>query len=235
MHGKVLYVEDQVDLGFLTKQYLEKRGIEVIWCTTGKTALEAYKLHFPLQGLIIIDIQLPDMDGFDLARRIAAQDERAYFIFLTARTDRIDRMLGLELGAVDYIAKPFEIDELVLRVKNLLRHVYFTDEQTFEKQSISQMGDITLNKSSLSLMIDGQARIPLTIREAELLEYLFQRKNVVVRKEDLLLRFWGRSDYFIGRSLDVFISRLRKFLRNSSTGVSIENVYGVGFIMNVPD
>ena len=232
MSAKVLYVEDQPDLGFLTKQFLEKRGFDVTWCTTGKSGYEAYQLHFRSRGLAIIDIQLPDMSGFDLARRIVAQDSRACFLFLTARTAKSDRLLGLDLGAVDYICKPFEIDELVLRVRNLTERLQKEEDDNIDP--IIRIGDIALNKSALSLTIDGHSKATLTIREAELLEYLFECKNTVVRREDLLLRFWGQSDYFLGRSLDVFISRLLKFLRKSTTGVSINNVYGVGFILVVP-
>lgn len=233
MKPRLLYVEDEVDLGNVTKQYLEAMNFEVTWCVDGKSAYQEYLRQEIAYSLVIIDIQLPDFNGFDLAQKIVAHDEDTYFLFLTARKEKKDRLLGLNMGAMDYITKPFDIDELVLRIRNIVRRKSSVVEEE-PTADIIQIGNITLNKEALSLSVDGHVKATVTLREAELLEYLYAYQNTIVKREDLLIRFWGENDYFMGRSLDVFISRLRKLLRNSSSGARIENIYGVGFILSVP-
>ncbi|GGG86504.1 DNA-binding response regulator [Parapedobacter pyrenivorans] len=232
MKPKLLYVEDELDLGNVTKQYLEAMNFEVTWCTNGKNAYQEYLHHETTYSLVIIDIQLPDINGFDLARKIVEYNKNAFFLFLTARKEKKDRLYGLDIGAMDYITKPFDIDELVLRIRNITRRTKPTEEKS--QPDTIEIGNIVLNKESLSLSVDGHIKTTLTLREAELLEYLYTYRNSIVKREDLLVRFWGENDYFMGRSLDVFISRLRKLLRHSSSGVRIENIYGVGFILSVP-
>lgn len=233
MNPKLLYVEDELDLGNVTKQYLEAMNFDVIWCVDGKSAYQEYLRGDPHYSLVIIDIQLPDLNGFELARKIVAHDKNAYFLFLTARKEKKDRILGLDMGAMDYITKPFDIDELVLRIRNIVRRKHVVVEAP-PTADVLQIGNITLNKETLSVSMDGRIRTTVTMREAELLEYLNTHRNTIVKREDLLIRFWGENDYFKGRSLDVFISRLRKLLKHSSSGVRIENSYGVGFILSVP-
>ena len=234
MKPKLLYVEDETDLGNVTKQYLEAMNFEVIWCISGKSAYQQYRKDSAAYSLVIIDIQLPDINGFDLARKIMKHDKNAYFLFLTARKEKKDRMLGLNIGAMDYITKPFDIDELVLRIRNITRRLQQQGADT-KPDDVIQIGDITLNKESLSLSIEGRTKTTLTIREAELLEHLYIHRNAIVKRADILIRFWGENDYFMGRSLDVFISRLRKLLKHSSSGTKIENIYGVGFLLSVPE
>jgi len=233
MKTKLLYVEDEADLGNVTQQYLEAMNFQVTWCTTGKQALQEYLANPSAYALVIIDIQLPDTDGFELARKIVAQNHNAIFLFLTARKEKKDRLHGLNIGAMDYITKPFDVDELVLRIRNITRRFQPADESN-ETETVIEVGDIILNLEALSLTIAGQPPTTLTLREAELLAHLFTHRNTIVKREDLLLRFWGENDYFMGRSLDVFISRLRKLLRHSTSGTTIDNVYGVGFILNIP-
>ncbi|MEC3881412.1 response regulator transcription factor [Parapedobacter sp. 10938] len=233
MNPKLLYVEDEMDLGNVTKQYLEAMNFEVTWCVDGKTAYQEYLRGGNTYSLVIIDIQLPDFNGFDLAQKIMAHDKNAYFLFLTARKEKKDRLLGLDMGAMDYITKPFDIDELVLRIRNIVRRKNVVAVADPPAETI-QIGNITLNKEALSLSVDGRVKTTVTLREGELLEYLYTHRNTIVKREDLLIRFWGENDYFMGRSLDVFISRLRKLLRQSGSGVRIENSYGVGFILSVP-
>ena len=231
MKPKLLYVEDEVDLGNVTKQYLEAMNFEVVWCTNGKIAYQEYLHHETTYSLVIIDIQLPDINGFDLARKIVDHDKNATFLFLTARKEKKDRLYGLDIGAMDYITKPFDIDELVLRIRNITRRTQLSEE-TGHADTI-EIGNVALNKEALSLSVDGVVKATLTLREAELLEYLYAHRNTIVKREDLLVRFWGENDYFMGRSLDVFISRLRKLLRQATSGARIENIYGVGFILSV--
>ncbi len=234
MKPKLLYVEDETDLGNVTKQYLCAMNFDVTWCTTGKEAYQQYLQDPTTYSLVIIDIQLPDINGFDLARKIVKRDKEAYFLFLTARKEKEDRLLGLNIGAMDYITKPFDIDELVLRIRNITRRLIPSDRND-NVHDVIQIGDIILNKDALSLIMEGQPKTTLTLREAELLEYLYEHRNAIVKREELLIRFWGENDYFMGRSLDVFISRLRKLLRQSTAGVKIENIYGVGFLLSVPE
>lgn len=230
---KLLYVEDETDLGNVTRQYLELMDFSVDWCCSGAEAINLYQKNHADYNLVIIDIQLPDIDGFGVAGKIRERNPDAYFLFLTARKEKPDRMKGLTLGAVDYICKPFDIDELVLRIRNIIWHQIPQAQREKELASnILNIGDLCLNKDLLELSIPGQIPMSLTQREAELLEYLSKNRNVITKREEILVQIWGESDYFLGRSLDVFIVRLRKLLAVSSN-VKINNVYGVGFIFSV--
>ena len=172
------------------------------------------------------------MNGFELAERIIKDNNDVPFLFLTARNEKKDRIRGLKIGADDYISKPFDIDELVLRIRNIIRRHHFIEagQQACGTDIIA--GDVTLHKDILKLTIGDRKQISLTLREVQLLEYLCSHQNSVLKREDILLQLWGENDYFLGRSLDVFISRLRKLL-SPSKSVNIDNVYGIGFIFNV--
>lgn len=206
---------------------------EVEWFTKGLPALELYQKMPERFDLIVIDIQLPDIDGFKLAEQMLPYNQNAYFIFLTARKEKIDRIRGLKIGAIDYITKPFDVDELVLRIQNITRHRRNDNSET-KKERVQErlnIGDISLDMNLLLLKLPEKKSISLTQREAELLKYLYENRNSIIRRTDILIKIWGENDYFLGRSLDVFISRLRKILQNS-TCVKIENVYGIGFIFS---
>jgi len=231
MSAKILLVEDEIDLGNVVKQYLEIVGFEVDWTKNGKLAFDQLQqLHSSYQ-LIIIDVSMPVMDGFELANRIFEAGIQIPFLFLTARNEKADRLYGLKIGADDYISKPFDVDELVLRIKNIIRRYAATETP---QRPIITRGDVEFNKDSLRLSIKHSNDIILTPREAELLLYLFEHENKILRRENILVQLWGKNDYFLGRSLDVFISRLRKHLNNSNC-IRIENVYGVGFIFRVQE
>jgi len=232
MKNKLLFVEDQQDLGNVIKQYLEIVDFEVVWCTDGETACNTYNENPAQFDLLIIDIQLLGMNGFELAERVTKENDSVPFLFLTARNEKKDRMHGLKIGADDYICKPFDIDELVLRIRNIIRRNHSADVMHPSSGADVTIGDITLHKHLLKLSIRDCKQISLTLREVELLEYLCLHQACVLKREDILLQLWGESDYFVGRSLDVFISRLRKLLAPSKK-VSIDNVYGIGFIFNV--
>jgi len=231
MIAKILLVEDEIDLGNVVKQYLEIVGFEVDWAKNGKLAFDQLQqLHSSYQ-LIIIDVSMPVMDGFELANRIFEAGIQIPFLFLTARNEKADRLYGLKIGADDYISKPFDVDELVLRIKNIIRRYAATETP---QRPIITRGDVEFNKDSLRLSIKHSNDIILTPREAELLLYRFEHENKILRRENILVQLWGKNDYFLGRSLDVFISRLRKHLNNSNC-IRIENVYGVGFIFRVQE
>lgn len=233
MKHKILFVEDQEDLGNVTKQYLEIMDFEVDWYTDGTSAFKLFCQNPTAFNLLIIDIQLPGMNGFQLAEKILKENYSAPFLFLTARNEKKDRLHGLKIGADDYITKPFDIDELVLRMRNIIRRNHPADILQ-SQSSLIVAGDVTLNKNLLKLTVAGQKKILLTLREAELLEYLCRHRHCVLKREDILMELWGENDYFLGRSLDVFISRLRKLLIPSKT-VSIDTVYGIGFVFSVKD
>lgn len=235
MKSRILFVEDEVDLGNVVKQYLQLMNFEVDLRTTGEEALQVFKQGSQSYDLLITDIQLPGMDGFQFAEEIKKADDTIPFLFLTARNEKKDRITGLKLGADDYINKPFDIDELVLRVTNIIRrnHKGNAPEPAGGGDNIITIGDVIFRKDVFKISVgDAGKSISLTVREAGLLEYMYQNKNAVIKREDILIQLWGENDYFLGRSLDVFISRLRKLLANSKK-VKIENVYGVGFIFSV--
>lgn len=223
-------VEDEIDLGNVVKQYLEIMDFTVDWSRDGKTALEQFRTNPGKYDILLLDVSMPEMDGFDLANRIMKIDEHIPFLFLTARNERADRLYGLKIGADDYIAKPFDIDELVLRIRNIIKRN--SGHQETVNRALIERGDVKFYKDSLKLIIGSQREIELTPRESELLEFLFNNENRILKREEILTRLWGENDYFLGRSLDVFISRLRKYLSKSNY-ISISNVYGVGFVFNV--
>ncbi|MHA4810660.1 response regulator transcription factor [Flavitalea flava] len=229
MAPKILLIEDEIDLGNVVKQYLEIVGFEVDWAQNGRIALECLEKNPQKYQIALIDVSMPEMDGFELAGRIVKTGMNLPFLFLTARNEKSDRMHGLKIGADDYISKPFDVDELVLRIRNIIKRSTNVDNIN---RSLIVRGDVQFNKDSLKLFIRGQKEITLTPREAELLGYLFNHENRILKREEILTQLWGENDYFLGRSLDVFISRLRKHL-NLSSCISINNVYGVGFIFNV--
>jgi len=227
---KILLVEDEIDLGNVVRQYLEISDLEVDWVTNGRLAFEQLRTAKHDYQIVLIDVAMPEMDGFQLADKIVQLGLKLPFLFLTARNEKSDRLHGLRLGADDYISKPFDVDELVLRIRNIIRRntgvLPVTPAPTIHRQ------DVVFSKDALRLSISGRQDILLTPREAELLDYLFRNENRVLRREEILSQLWGENDYFLGRSLDVFISRLRKHL-NASRCISIDNVYGVGFVFNV--
>ncbi len=236
MSERILLVEDELDLGNVVKQYLELKGFEVTWVQRGKPAVELLvsKVHY---DLVILDIQLPDMNGFEIAEQIKMINKDIFFLFLTSRNEKKDRIYGLDIGAEDYITKPFDIDELILRIKVILRRSgLFNDAETHTvpHNVLYQTSDVSFDTSLMQLVVGNQKPIVLTQREVDLLEYFFTHKNKVLKRDEILTAVWGENDYFMGRSLDVFISRLRKILSQSST-IRIENIYGVGFIFKLED
>jgi DNA-binding response OmpR family regulator len=227
---KILLIEDETDLGNVVRQYLEISDFEVDWLTNGRLAYD-HLLRDPVHyHLALIDVAMPEMDGFQLADKIVQLGMKLPFLFLTARNEKSDRLRGLKLGADDYICKPFDVDELVLRIRNIIKRN--AGVPASRPAMTIRREDVVFEKDCFKLMIGGKKEIVLTPREAELLDFLFRHENRVLKREDILSQLWGENDYFLGRSLDVFISRLRKHL-SSSTAVSIDNVYGVGFVFTV--
>jgi DNA-binding response OmpR family regulator len=225
---RILYVEDDETLSFITKDHLELKGYEVRHCIDGQQAMETFKAEE--FDLCVLDVMLPKMDGFTLAAEIRKRDKHIPILFLTAKSLKDDRLEGLRLGGDDYITKPFSIEELILRIEVFLKRNKVYSEAT-TRQFV--LGKYTFDYSNLTLT-DGSEANNLTQREADLLQYLAENPNRVIKRSDILLSVWGEDDYFLGRSLDVFISRLRKYLK-SDDRIGIENVHGVGFRFIVPE
>lgn len=219
---RILYTEDDETLAFLTKDNLQQNNYEVVHCSDGKSGLDAFK-----NGdfdICILDIMLPKIDGFELATEIRKNNTDIPIIFLSAKTLKEDRIKGLRIGADDYLVKPFSIEELLLKIEIFLKR---SQKNSFIDSPLYTIGKYQFDYTNFFLFNDDE-KIGLTQREAELLKLFFENKNTVLKREKILSTLWGNDDYFTGRSLDVFISRLRKFLINEK-GISIENIHGVGF------
>jgi DNA-binding response OmpR family regulator len=223
----ILLVEDDHDFGNVLKQFLELNGFEVILARNGNTGLSLFKQHNV--DICVLDVMLPEMDGFTLAGEIKRISDNMPFLFLTARIQKTDRIKGLKLGADDYICKPFDADELVLRIENILRRM---GKISHFGQEILDIASYKLDNGNL-LLSRGKTRWNLTKKEAGLLKLLAQNPNRLLKRSDILLKVWGEDDYFLGRSMDVFVSRLRKYLSQDKR-ISIENIRGIGLKLNLP-
>jgi len=223
----LLYVEDDESLGFVTKDNLEMQGYDISHCTDGKSALEAAKSG--KFDLCILDIMLPEMDGFAVAEEIRRFNADIPIIFLSAKSLKEDKIKGLRLGADDYITKPFSIEELILKVEVFLRRRSVSNGTA--TANLYHFGNYEFDHKNLGLSYNGETET-LTQREADLLKYFLDHPNQVVKRSEILEKLWGEDDYFMGRSLDVFISRLRKYLRHDEK-LKVENIHGVGFRFNM--
>jgi DNA-binding response OmpR family regulator len=219
MKAKILLAEDDKNLGFLTKEGLESAGYSVDLCQDGVQAWRKFSDH----ALCIIDIMMPEMDGFSLAENIRSKDELVPILFLTAKSREEDRLRGFEIGGDDYISKPFSMQELVYRVEVFIRRTTTNDR----KSSVQKIGNSEVDFENLVLTIQQKTQ-RLTQREADLLRLLLSANGQLVKREEILEKIWGQNDYFMGRSLDVFISRLRKYLK-PDVSLEIRNHHGVGF------
>jgi len=220
----ILYVEDDESLRFVTCDNLELNGYSVRLCEDGKQAMDLIKSGQRFD-LCILDVILPEIDGFELAKAIRERDEQVPILFLSAKSMKQDRIHGLSIGADDYITKPFSIEELLLKIDIFLRRSKVNGNVQTDRPVM--IGVYTFDYKNLSLSAEGYAET-LTQKEADLLKLLFEHKNQVVKRSFILETIWGKDDYFLGRSLDVFISRLRKYLSKDER-IKVENIHGVGF------
>jgi len=223
--ANILYVEDDLSLSFVTRDQLEKRDYEVVSCNNGKEAYRIFKKS--IFDICIFDVMLPEMDGFDLAKKIRTENKHIPIIFLTARSMQQDKIEGLKLGGDDYLTKPFNIEELCLKIEVFLRR----KEVSKELHDSYKIGCYHLDVKEQKLYLGKKERL-LTLKETKLLSLLTQKENTIIKRENILINLWGKNDYFLGRSLDVFISRLRKYLKDDEN-ISIENIRGVGFKLNI--
>lgn len=224
---KILLVEDDQTLNFIIKDNLEQNGYLVTSADNGDTALKIFQAE--KFSLCLLDVMLPKKDGFTLAKEIRETDDHVPIIFLTARSMTEDRITGLTLGGDDYITKPFSMEELLLKIKIFLKRSLNTNEAGND-QNYYKVGQFNFYFDSLVLDCNGD-RKTLTYKEAELLRYFCDNPNKVLSRSDILIQVWGSDDYYLGRSLDVFISRLRKYLSSDET-IKILNLHGIGFRFN---
>lgn len=223
----ILYVEDDLTLSFITKDNLELLGYSVYHCVDGADALRA--LQKESFDLCILDVMLPQLDGFTLAQRIRENNHEIPVLFLTARSSREDRLTGLRLGADDYITKPFSIEELVLKIEVFLKRRSIVQVQPARSQI--HIGRFLLDRENQQL-IDGETNTALTFRACALLCFLADHEGQVVKREEILLKVWGNDHFFSSRSLDVFISRLRNLLKHDPR-IRIENIHNVGYRLKI--
>ncbi len=220
---QILLAEDDPDFGNLLQQYLQMSGYTVTWVKDGVEALELFSRS--TFDICVLDVMMPKKDGFTLAEDIININPEVPFVFLTARKLKQDKIKGLKLGADDYIVKPFDADELVLRLKNIIKRSTNSVKSTIKEESI-EIGAYTFNQRRLELLYKEEIQ-QLTEKEANLIKFLVEHKNQMLKREEILKEVWGNEDYFSGRSMDVFISRLRKYFKKDAN-ISIESSRGIG-------
>jgi len=225
MKVKILLAEDDPDFGMILKQYLELEDFDVVWFQDPQNIAEILRTDFPFH-IGILDIMMPNIDGFSLAKMIVKEKPDFPILFLTAKNQKIDRLTGLKIGADDYISKPCDPEELILRIRNILKRTLPTTETQLK------IGAYFLDTEKL-LLSHEEGNIRLTIREQQLLLYLLKHNHKTIKREDILNNLWETNDYFTGRSLDVFISRLRKYFIHDPQ-IKIQSLRGIGFEIDFP-
>ena len=235
MKAKILLVEDDINLGDVLRDYLELQDYEVVRAMDGLEGLSNFKMQS--FDLLILDVMLPRKDGFTLAGEIRELNQQVPIIFLTARGQLEDRVAGFKAGCDDYITKPFSSEELELRIDAILRRCRQMESGSqstvLDKQGIYTLGSYTFDSANHELRI-ADKRIGLTTKEVELLRVLYSHKNQLITREKTLKAVWGSDNYFIGRSMDVFITKLRKYLKDDPD-IAIVNVHGTGFRLEVKE
>lgn len=226
---KILLVEDDEALSFIVKDNLEQNNFFVEVAQDGEIALELFKNN-PFD-LILLDVMLPKIDGFQVAQTIRKSDEQVPIIFLTARSMTEDRITGLTLGGDDYMPKPFSMEELLLKIKIFLKRSSAVPIDADNASNSVSIGMFDFYPDDLTLSIAGKSR-SLTLKESELIKYFSSNTNKVLSRNEILQNIWGSDDYFLGRSLDVFISRLRKYFKEDPN-IKITNLHGIGFRFSV--
>ncbi len=226
----ILIVEDDVNLGMLLSEFLESQNFNVKLCRNGASGLTSFKKHN--FDICILDVMMPEMDGFNLASQIQKEKKDTPFLFLTARSMKEDKLKGYAVGAEDFVTKPFDEEELLCRLKVILRR-HQKDEPTEVLPTQFELGDYFFDYQRQELSYKNEPR-RITEKENEVLRLLCLNQNRILKREEAVEQIYGKRDYFLGRSFDVFISRIRKLLKKDPK-ISIENVFKVGFILNVRD
>lgn len=225
--SKVLLIEDEWQLGQIVKDSLEMRGFEMLYAADGKEGLRLYQEHKP--DVVVLDIMMPNMDGFTVTTEIRRQDKTTPIIFLTAKSQTTDVVKGFELGGNDYLKKPFSMDELIVRIKALLQR--FKEMPAADTSQagadVIQIGQYMFNYTKQTLTRNNNTEF-LSHREAEILRRLSENLNQVMERKTVLLDLWGDDSFFNARSMDVFITKLRRYLKDDPR-VQIVNIRGVGY------
>lgn len=225
--AKVLLAEDDAALGFVIKDSLQEDGYNVVLCADGQTAIETFnKNEF---DICLLDVMMPRKDGLAVAKKIRQQTDRVPILFLTAKSMEEDKIKGFQSGADDYITKPFSMAELLLRMDVFLRRTKKMHSEQIQEYNI---GNLHFSYTELKIT-SSEGTVAITQKEADLLRFLCMHPNKVLRREEVLLNVWGKDDYFLGRSMDVFITKLRKHFK-PDPNVVLETIHGVGFRFNVP-
>ena len=223
--AKILLVEDDPTLGFVVKDSLQDNGYDVIHCHDVENRFQQFmKYNFVL---CLLDIMLPKNDGMSLATQIRKKNETIPILMLTSKNMDDDKIAGFRSGADDYITKPFNMQELLLRIEVFLKRTRKKDDDGPVGYKI---GGLNFSYDDL-LLSNEQEKHQLTQREAELFRYLCQNANKVLKRDDILLNVWGKEDYFLGRSMDVFITKIRKYIKNQPE-VELQTIHGIGFKFN---
>jgi len=225
---KILLVEDDDSLGYLLSEYLQMKGFDIIWEKRSTSVIETLGLHS--FDLLILDVMMPEIDGFTLAKKIKQLFPEIPFIFLTARSLKIDVLKGFSIGAIDYLKKPIDEEELVVRINRLLNTLSIKKISSETKTEFN-IGNYIYNTNNLQLIHKGYI-IQLTVRENKLLYLLVSKQNNVCSHKEILNTIWGKNDYFTRKSLNVFISKLRKYFSEDPT-IKIENIHNQGFIFKI--
>jgi DNA-binding response OmpR family regulator len=224
---KILLAEDDIDFANVLKQYLGIHNFEVHWTKDGEEAWKAF--NNKAFDICVFDVMMPKMDGFTLAEKCVNLKPEIPFLFLTARNGSDDKIKGLKLGGDDYIVKPFEADELVLRITNILKRT--SKPETILSSKEMHIGNYVFHTYRLELKLGDKIQ-QLTEKEAALITFLFKNKNQLLKRDQILNAIWKNDDYFSGRSMDVFISRLRKYFSDDAS-ISIESVRNIGLEFKV--
>ncbi|MCV9928931.1 response regulator transcription factor [Flavobacterium sp. LS1R49] len=227
---KILLAEDDSDFANVLKQYLELYDYDVTWAENGQEALAVFQTT--TFDICVFDVMMPIIDGFTLAEKIIKINPEVPFIFLTARKLKEDKIIGLKLGADDYIVKPFEAEELILRLNNILKR---SQQKTplFSETNELQIGSYLFDTKRLSLRKDNKNQ-QLTEKEAALIHFFYTHKNQMLKREQILKSIWKNDDFFSGRSMDVYISKIRKYFKDDSR-ISIDSIRNIGLEFKIID
>ena len=217
----LLLAEDEPSLGQIIKESLETRGFDVLLCENGEEAFEIYKTKTP--KLLVLDIMMPKKDGFTLAKEVRLENDDIPIIFLTSKSQTQDVVEGFHIGGNDYLKKPFSMEELIVRINNLLQRSLLQ-----KSSNILKIGDYLFDFPKQTLQFKDNVCSQLTHREAHLLFHLIKNKNKLLERSIILKKLWGNDDYFSSRSMDVFITKIRKKLSEDKT-IQILNVRGFGY------
>lgn len=225
---KILLVEDDFNLGFVIQDQLKIEGYSVSLCSDGMEGLK--KFNEDVFHLCVLDVMMPKKDGFSLAQDIRKINTEIPILFLTAKNQVEDRVAGFKAGGDDYLTKPFSTEEFLLRVRAILKRVNLLEPMVVE--TLFNLGNLVFDSENYKITsVDGEEQ-KLTKKESKILLLLVQNKNKVLTRDIVLNAVWGQDDYFVGRSLDVFITKLRKYLK-SEENVIINNIHGVGFKLEI--